>query len=227
MSGRQLALGLELRPALGREDLLVTAGNADAVAWIDRWPDWPGIGLVIHGAEGCGKTHLAEVWRAKSAAKRTSLSDLPRLVRCLQTEPETGAAFVVEDIDAAADERSFLHFINTLHEGGGSLLLTARRPAARWSVALADLRSRLRSLPAIAVRAPDEATLRAVLAKLFADRQLQVDEPLVAFLCLRIERTFQAARETVAALDAAALATRRKVNVALAREVLGTSGREG
>ena len=45
-----------------------------------------------------------------------------------------------------------------------------------------DLASRLRALPVVALTAPDDALLRAVLVKLFADRQLAVDESLVAFL---------------------------------------------
>ena len=45
---------------------LVAPSNEAAVAWIDRWPDWPGSALVVHGPPGSGKTHLAEVWRARS-----------------------------------------------------------------------------------------------------------------------------------------------------------------
>ena len=51
------------------EDFFVAEANRDAVEWIDRWPDWPGPGLVIHGDRGCGKSHLArgvaELWRGR------------------------------------------------------------------------------------------------------------------------------------------------------------------
>ena len=63
---------------------------------------------------------------------------------------------------------------------------------------MADLASRLRALPVVALTAPDDALLRAVLVKLFADRQLAVDESLVTFLTTRIERSFAAARAAVA-----------------------------
>ena len=54
--------------AMGREDFLVSPSNADAVAWIDRWPDWPGPALVIVGPPGSGKTHLGQVWRQQAGA---------------------------------------------------------------------------------------------------------------------------------------------------------------
>ena len=218
MTGRQLVFELGARAALGRDDLLVTPGNSDAVAWIDRWPDWPGRALAVHGPAGCGKTHLAEVWRALSGAEAVAPAALDEVTARMGSMP-AAPAFVVENAEGA-DERAILHFLNTLRERGGTLLLASRRPPARWPVKLADLSSRLRALPAVAVRAPDEATLRAVVVKLFADRQLQVGADLVEFLCRRIERTFAAARDTVAALDAAALVAQRKVSVALAREVL-------
>ena len=67
---------------------------------------------------------------------------------------------------------------------------------------------------------PDDALLRAVLVKLFADRQLAVDESLVAYLATRIERSFAAARAAVAALDQEALRQQRPVTRALAAELL-------
>ncbi len=74
----QLPLELPLRPALGREDFLVAPCNQVAVAWIDRWPDWPGPALALHGPPGCGKTHLCQVWRVASGAVEIDGSLLAR-----------------------------------------------------------------------------------------------------------------------------------------------------
>ena len=68
----QLVLEFGHRTALDAEDFLVTPSNSEAVLWLDRWPDWPAPALVIHGPAGCGKSHLAHVWRLRSGA----LSDL-------------------------------------------------------------------------------------------------------------------------------------------------------
>lgn len=222
---KQLALDLSHRPALGMEDFLVADCNGEAVAWIDRWPRWPGPALAIFGPAGCGKTHLAHVWQARSQAKILAQGALgggepPALLgdaRCC----------VVEDMGGGlgdAGERALLHLYNVVTEGGGHLLFTARHPPSRWNVALADLSSRLAAAPAVAVGMPDDALLGAVLVKLFADRQLAVGDKVIAYLLARMERSFDGARRIVAALDRAALAERRRITVALVREVMTDEG---
>ena len=36
----QLTFDLGRPPAFGRDDFLVAPSNAEAVAWLERWPDW-------------------------------------------------------------------------------------------------------------------------------------------------------------------------------------------
>jgi chromosomal replication initiation ATPase DnaA len=66
---------------------------------------------------------------------------------------------------------------------------------------------------------PDDALLRAVMVKLFADRQLAVDENLVGYLLARVGRSFAAIQAAVQTLDREALQRKRPVNRALAAEV--------
>lgn len=213
----QLPLDLGFRPALGRADFLIAPCNAAAVAWLDRWPGWPGTALALWGPAGSGKTHLVEVWRARSGAVMIAPD---RLASALVPQLLGGApAAAVDDADTA-DEEALLHLFNLLGERQGHLLLAARDPPARWGLHLADLRSRLLASPAVAVEAPDDALLAALLVKLFNDRQLRISEDVIAYLLPRIERSFAAAQAIVAALDQAALAGQRAVTVKLARDVL-------
>jgi DnaA regulatory inactivator Hda len=213
----QLSLDFGFRPALGRTDFLIAPCNAAAVAWLDRWPGWPGTALALWGPAGSGKTHLVEVWRARSGA----VAIAPDALASASVPQLLGAARAVAIDDAAgADEEALLHLFNLLAEGQGHLLLAAREPPARWQVRLADLRSRLLASPAVAVEAPDDALLGAVLVKLFADRQLRIGEDVIGYLLPRLERSFAAAQAIVAALDQAALAGQRAVSVKLAREIL-------
>ena len=224
MNGRQLALELSTRFAYGREDFLVAPCNSDAVAWIDRWPIWPAGMLAIYGPPGCGKTHLTQVWREVTNAQLVEPSSLERLTRDVQLSENT-AEFILEIDEASIVERDLLHFLNTITDQQRTILITGRNPPARWPVELPDLRSRLRAVSAVGVSAPDENTLRAVLVKLFSDRQLQVGEELIEFLCARIERTFDSARKTVVALDTAAMLAQKRIGIPLAREVLSFNGK--
>ena len=213
----QLPLDLGHRPALGRSDFLVAPSNAEAIAWIDRWPDWSAPALALYGAAGSGKTHLAQVFAARAGATPIDWAQLKteRVPALLGA----ASAAIVDDADRAA-AKPLLHLYNLVAERRGQLLVVARRPPSRWRIALADLRSRLRAAPAVAVAPPDEALIAAVLVKLFADRQLAIGEEVVAYLALHLERSFAAARDAVAALDAAALAEQRRITVPLVKRVL-------
>ncbi|KAF0145201.1 MAG: regulatory inactivation of DnaA Hda protein, partial [Rhodospirillaceae bacterium] len=128
----------------------------------------------------------------------------------------------VEDADQTGDETALLHLFNLARESHAALLLTADMPPARWPLRLPDLRSRLNAQPAAAIAEPDDALMTAVLVKMFADRQIHVNEECLAYLLRRMERSFAAARDVVAAADALALATRRPVSPALLETVLAT-----
>lgn len=228
-SRRQLVFDLSQRPSVSGEDFIVAPCNATAVAWIDSWPEWPAPALVVHGPDGCGKSHLASVWQARTGALRLVLP-LPGGV---DPHRALGAAVaaVVEDVDRWIAEdgapRQLLHLYNLVAERRGHLMLTSRQSPAGWKLDLADLRSRIAAAPSVAIELPDEAMVAALLVKLFADRQLKVGDDVLGFLLARMDRSFDAARRLVAALDEAALLARRNLTVPLAGEVLREVGPDG
>jgi chromosomal replication initiation ATPase DnaA len=224
MSGdrRQLPFDFAHDPDFGADAFIEAPCNRAALAWVRRWPDWPGPGLAIHGPAGCGKTHLGAIWQATAGAVAMAPAALaperiPALLGPARAALIDGADETPFD---AAGERALVHLYNLLAERGGHLLLLSRTPPARWPIALADLRSRLAALPAVRIDPPDDELLRAVLVKLLADRQLEAGFEAVDYLLPRMPRSFAAARRLVAELDRRALAAGRRISVALARETL-------
>jgi chromosomal replication initiation ATPase DnaA len=127
---------------------------------------------------------------------------------------------VVECDSGSIDEVGLLHLYNAIGQAGGSLLLTGTEAPARWPVSLPDLRSRLRAITSVGIGQPDDELLAAVLAKLFGDRQLAVPPEVISFMLSRLERSLDAARQSVVELDAYALEKGRPITVRLAAEVL-------
>ncbi|MDW4499556.1 chromosomal replication initiator DnaA [Sulfitobacter sp. D35] len=217
---RQLGFDLPGVPALGRDDFLVAPSNSVAMAMIDAWPDWAGGKLILTGPEGAGKTHLAHVWAARSGARIVAATDLAGGdVAALARAP-----VAVEDVPGIASDdvaqTALFHLHNLALAEGHSLLLTGADPVPAWGLTLPDLASRLSATPVAALEAPDDALLAAVLAKLFSDRQLTPPATLIPYLIARMDRSFAAAGDLVAALDAASLASKRPLSRALAARVL-------
>lgn len=215
----QLPLALPVRPALGREDFLVTDANRLALQSIEQWPDWPGGKLALIGEPGAGKTHLTHVW--------ANLAGAP-ILSAMQAEATDQPDHVaIEDIDKLATapdraqrEEAIFHLYNAVTAKGGTMLLTGATPPARWDIALPDLASRLQTAGIARIDPPDDALFAALLVKLFADRQIKIKPRLISYLLPRIERSFAAAEAMVDRLDREALAQGRKVNTGLAGEVL-------
>jgi chromosomal replication initiation ATPase DnaA len=130
------------------------------------------------------------------------------------------AGGVAVDDAERAPEVELLHLCNWCRERKTALLLLSRTAPGAWPFRLPDLASRIRSLPAIGISAPDDRLLGAVLIKHLADRGLRVAPGVIAYLLPRIERSFAAAAELVAALDRQALSAGTGVTIPLARRVL-------
>jgi len=212
----QLALALDHAESYAREDFFSGPCNEAALQLIDCWPDWPANSVALVGPEGSGKTHLAMIWAGAAGARVISARTLREAE--LPAALATGA-LVIEDAAATGDDRALFHLINLAREEKASLLFTARTLPTTWPVVIPDLVSRLRALPVAMLQLPDDAMLRALIVKLAADRQLMLDETVVAYLSTRIERSFAAAQAAVIALDNEALRQRRPVTRALAAEM--------
>lgn len=211
----QLVLPLETRSAFGRADFIVAPGNQQAVAFIDSWPGWPAPAAALYGPPASGKSHLAAVWAARSGAAVLDATALDGTI------PD--GALVVENVGPRTPEAPLF----ALLERGAPLLLTAQVPPFDWPVTLPDLKSRANALLAFALWAPDDALLMGLAVKLFADRQVQVPESVVAHMIRALERSPAAIRDLVARADAAALAAKRPITLSLIKDLVAGPGSAG
>ncbi|ACB94939.1 Chromosomal replication initiator DnaA [Beijerinckia indica subsp. indica ATCC 9039] len=216
---RQLTFDLAGDPCFGIEDFFVSESNENAYAMLELWPDWPDSVLLLRGPAGAGKSHLGAIWAARAGARILTARDFAA-ERDLESLARSGP-LLIEDADAIGEaEASLFHLLNLVRHHHHALVLTARRAPDFWGLRIADLLSRLRLAPVAAIEPPDEDLMRAILVKLFLDRQLVVDTGLIEHAALHLDRSFEAARDFVERLDREALARGARITKSLAGTVL-------
>lgn len=195
----QIALPLDWASASGEVDFIVSDANAAAVRHLEHWSLWPVRASLLTGPPKSGRSHLSRIFQHWSSGD------------------------VIDDADLA-DEQMIFHAWNRAQELRRPLLIIASAAPPLWPIALPDLASRLKATPSVAIGAPDDALLTAVMSKQFHDRGLQPSPEVVHYILARIERSFSGIAEVVAALDTAALSAHRRITVPLARNVLFSLG---
>src|SRR6202040_111246 len=98
---------------------------------------------------GAGKSHLGAIWASIARASVQSAASLAG------TNIEALAAagpLLLEDADAIGEaEAQLFHLVNLMRERGAALVLTAKAPPDAWGLRTADLLSRLRLAPTVAI----------------------------------------------------------------------------
>jgi chromosomal replication initiation ATPase DnaA len=219
----QYILELPLRRAEGRQDFFVSASNVEAVSWIDRWPEWPFQSLVIAGEMGSGKSHLAAVWQKQSGAALLRAENFPRSYSELMEEGHAGP-WIIDGLETVVardgGEECLFHLINHARSQALSLLFLSEKRPALLGIELRDLRSRLLAMTTVSINQPDDELVTALYQKLFAERQIKVDEGVIRFLLAYADRDFATIQLLVSELDKRSLSQKRAVTVPLVRAVL-------
>jgi chromosomal replication initiation ATPase DnaA len=198
--------------------LVVSAANRDAARLLTQWRSWPGGALALTGPSGSGKTHLALAWALEAGARqvspRAAADDAAAIFR------ESGGRVLIDDADADRDEAMLWRVLDLARAEGGSVLLAGTEPPGAWPVNLPDLRSRLAAMPVARLGEPDEALMEVVLRRICREQFIQLSDDAARYLARRLPRTFAAARQWAAALDAGLVRGARPVSLTGAKRAL-------
>ena len=195
----QIALPLDWPVADRDEDFLISDSNRAAFEHLKRWSVWPVMATLVTGPRKSGRSLLGRLFVRKTGGRL---------------------------FDNAEDheEEAIFHAWNEAQLSRRPLLIVADAPPPLWQVKLPDLRSRLAATPHVALGEPDDRLIGDLVVKLLGDRGVAVPPEVPAYIVPRIERSFLAVQQAVAALDRAALSHHRRMTVAMARRALSESG---
>jgi DnaA regulatory inactivator Hda len=204
------------------DNFIASSSNQEAFHFISSWPHWHGMGCVLYGPKGSGKSHLLEVWQKKTNALQLQCGDISA------KDPHEllkGANLVfIDDFDpialCATGQRHLFHIYNILAERRGHILITSKTPPSSWDIPLPDLLSRMRSLTSIALTDPDDDLRRFMFATLFHERQIRIPTKIIDFLLTSTEKSLHSIQTTVQMIDEYALLLKRNVTLQLVKEAL-------
>jgi len=200
------------------DTLVVSEANRDAARLLTDWRAWPGGALALAGPKGSGKTHLALAWAVEVAARQVSPTAAPEDAAAIFRE--TGGRLFIDDADVARDEAMLWRVLDMAKADGGAVLLAGASAPRAWITAVPDLRSRLSALAVATLQEPDEALMEVVLRRICREQFILLSDAAAGYLARRLPRTFAAARQLAAALDAGLVKAAKPVTLPAARRAL-------
>ncbi len=214
---KQKVLPLRLREANGRKSFIVGESNLQAIKWVDTFPNWRNNGLIIIGPKSSGKSHLTSVWQKKSGG---------RILKSKDIENENLSALcdghlAVENIELVTNYHFLFHIINKKKENKFKLLFTTRKNINDLNIKLEDTLSRLLTFPQAKILLPTDDVLRGLIYKLFKDKGIDLDNSLINYIIVRIERTYEAVYNLISEIDYISLERKKNITIPMIKEALG------
>lgn len=218
---RQYTLPIIQAPNFTEYSYFVNEGNEEAYSLIESWGDWSFLMCVVYGPEGYGKTHLAHILKDRTEGELVLASEVSDQ---LITSLKSGRLYLVEDVCKMTSPEVLFHFYNVAKERGSLVVFFMSMAPAAWESGLADLNSRLRSLPAFELKQPDDAMCRAIIKKILSDLQLTVKEEVIDYFQDHTSRNLGEIQKNIHQLNRVSLEQRRNITIPFVKQVLNVGG---
>ncbi|MFI4983851.1 MAG: hypothetical protein ACHP6I_01485 [Rickettsiales bacterium] len=204
---KQIHFDLGFASEYNESDFILSLCNLDAFNSIIKNANWVNNRFLLIGEEGCGKTHLANIWKTRTNAVELCEGDVF----------SRASAFLIENIERIKNEEYLFHLLNHCQNNSLPLLMTAEKYPA---FTLRDLNSRIKATLSAIIKSPDEEFIRVLLHKFFAEQQLLVSEEVLDYLIARVERNFTYLKNLTTTIDKLSLEEKRNITIPFVKEVL-------
>lgn len=222
----QLALPLRLADHAVFASFLAS-GNETLVATLRALADGgDGGGCWLWGTPSTGKTHLLQAVceQAGDQSVYVPLAELKEAGPGILDGLASRALVCIDDIDVAAGDRDWelalFVLYNQVIEAGGQIVTAASAAPRSSAFELADLQSRLSSLPAFQLQPLGDDETRKALQLRAGLRGLDLPDDTAQFLLSRSRRDMASLYGLLDRLDDEALRAKRRLTVPFVKEVL-------
>ena len=213
----QLTFKFPFKTNYFEEDFYVSSNNFEAYKLIESWPKWSSRYINIFGPPGCGKTHLANIFKKKinsffikaSELSNNSLS-LIKLKECL----------IIDEYQNNIEEKLFYSMLNQCHQSNQYIIVNSLKPIKTFVIELNDLKSRFDSFIDIGIDLPTDDLIRVILTKNFSDKQVKIEAKLLEYILKNIHRSYEDIFDLIDKVDALSLSTGKSININLIKKVL-------
>lgn len=196
--------------------------------------------LVIFGAVGLGKTHLAhaignEVLKCLpdkavlyvssekftnqiiQSIKNNAINDLVNFYQLIDV-------LIVDDIQFLANKQKtqeiFFHIFNQLHQSGKQIVLTSDRPPKDLDGMEERLISRFKWGLSADLQAPDLETRIAILEAKMSQEGIEIPQDVTEFICYNIKNNIRELEGVLVSLVAQSSLNQQEIDIELAKRVI-------
>ena len=213
----QLLLRFDQKQNFTYNDYYVSKSNFFAFKLIDSWPKWEKNIINIYGEEGCGKSHLAKIFKEKNKALKLNESQLNNKKLSHIKSYEN---LILDNFTNNTDENLLYSLFNLVNQDNKYLIINSRIPITQIKFNLKDLSSRTKNCVLAEILKPDDDLIFALIVKNFSDKQIYLEKKIIEYIVKRIDRSYRKISEFIYKIDELSLKKKKPINLKTVKEMI-------
>ena len=200
------------------QDFYVSSNNFSAFKLIEDWPTWPGKWLNIFGAQGSGKTHLAQILQKK--IEKIKLINAQNVKDEIIKDLVNFECLIIDGFNNNIDENLLYSILNQSKQLNNYILINSVPSIKNINFKLEDLKSRMNSFLDIGIDLPTDDLLKVIISKTLSDKQISVNPKISDFIINNVERSYEKLFKFLKEVDELSLSSGKSININLIKKVL-------